>query len=276
MNELVCNFAVVRFLPYRETGEFVNVGVVTHAPETGAFGHRLVTGRRNRRVKAFFPEMQMAVYAAAMESLDGELGRQGRYFDLLRMGPGERLAGDGMTAFRGVLRRRESLLHFAEPGMRLGDPGAVLDAVYAEYVDRHFATQADYHESVMSRRLAEHLRAWGLRDRYRRDRRVGDALFNLALPFVHDEGARVTAAIKPLDLDRPLPTDIYDHGGLWVQRLHRLAERQHLPPRMVIPIRFPAGERLGVAEQVAGELVQAGATVVAADDDDRIHYLARI
>jgi len=27
-NQLVCNFSVVRFLPYPETDEFVNVGVV--------------------------------------------------------------------------------------------------------------------------------------------------------------------------------------------------------------------------------------------------------
>ena len=276
MNELVCNFAVIRFLPYRETGEFVNVGVVVHAPETGAFAHQLVTGRRNRRVKAFFPEVQMAVYAAAIESLDGELRRQGRHFDLLRMGPVERVASDGMTAFRGLLRRRESLLHFAEPGMRLGEPGHVLTAVYAEYVDRHFAKQADYQEAVMSSRLAQHLREWGLRDRYRRDRRVGDTLFNLAMPFVHDDGRQVTAAIKPLDLDRPLPTDIYDHGGLWVQRLGRLAERRHLPPRMVMPVRFPDRDRRAVADDVVRELEGAGATVVSAADDDRIRELADV
>lgn len=32
-----CNYAVVRFLPYRETGEFVNVGVVLYCREAGFF-----------------------------------------------------------------------------------------------------------------------------------------------------------------------------------------------------------------------------------------------
>ncbi len=137
MNELVCNFAVVHFLPYRETGEFVNVGVVLHAPETGFFGHRLKVGRKNRRVRAFFPDFDMAVYAAAVRSLDGELNRRRALFERLTTTAGDRLLTDGMTAFRSLLRQRESLLHFAEPGMRLGRPVDVLDAVYADYVERH-------------------------------------------------------------------------------------------------------------------------------------------
>lgn len=30
MNELTCNYAPIRFQPYRETGEFVNIGVVVY------------------------------------------------------------------------------------------------------------------------------------------------------------------------------------------------------------------------------------------------------
>ena len=277
VNELVCNFAVVRFLPYRETGEFVNVGVVVHAPETGTFDHQLAVGKRNRRVKGFFPEMDMAVYKAAVGSLDAELRRQRSLFDLLRMGPADRIAGDGMTAFRGLLRRRESLLHFAEPGMRLGRPDGVLAALYADYVDRHFAKQADYHETVMRARLARELRLWGLRRRYQTDQRIGDAWFNLTLPFVHFDGPTATVAIEPLDLDRPSATDIYNHGGLWVQRLRRLTDRRRLPPRMVMPVRFPAAvDRQPVARDVARELTEAGATIVPADDADRLRRLAAV
>jgi hypothetical protein len=37
---------------------------------------------------------------------------------------GEGAVSQGLTAFRSMLRRRESLLHFAEPGVKLGIPGA--------------------------------------------------------------------------------------------------------------------------------------------------------
>jgi hypothetical protein len=75
MNELVCNYALVRFLPYRETGEFVNIGVLVYAPEISYFDFRLAE-RRNRRVRAFFPEVDPAFYAASVESLHRELERQ--------------------------------------------------------------------------------------------------------------------------------------------------------------------------------------------------------
>jgi hypothetical protein len=37
MNRFVCNYAIARFRPYRETAEFVNVGVVLLCPPTGFF-----------------------------------------------------------------------------------------------------------------------------------------------------------------------------------------------------------------------------------------------
>ncbi len=46
MKQFVCNYAPVRFLPYRETGEFVNVGVVLHCPQTDFFGFRLIPTKK--------------------------------------------------------------------------------------------------------------------------------------------------------------------------------------------------------------------------------------
>jgi hypothetical protein len=38
MTLVACTYAALRFLPYRETCEFANVGVVVCAPEAGFFG----------------------------------------------------------------------------------------------------------------------------------------------------------------------------------------------------------------------------------------------
>lgn len=32
-----CNYSVIRFLPYPESGELVNIGVVVNSPQTGFF-----------------------------------------------------------------------------------------------------------------------------------------------------------------------------------------------------------------------------------------------
>ncbi len=45
LNKLACRYAILRFLPYTETGEFANVGVVLACPATGYFGFKLETRR---------------------------------------------------------------------------------------------------------------------------------------------------------------------------------------------------------------------------------------
>lgn len=45
MMDVVCNYAVARFLPYRESGEFVNVEVVLACPQRGSVLYRPVPER---------------------------------------------------------------------------------------------------------------------------------------------------------------------------------------------------------------------------------------
>lgn len=276
MKELVCNYAQIRFLPYRETGEFVNVGVMIYAPEVNYFDFRL-TAKRNRRVKAFFPELDPAVYAAAVDSLGRELERQRRQFIAMPdLFSGDRAVGEGLTAFRSMLRRRESLLHFAEPGMKLGIPAEMLQLLYSDYVLRSFAQTQEYQETVLRNRLSRWLKEWGLRKRYKTGRQVGDPMFHLILPFVHFERDKAAVAIKPLDLARGEPTDVYDHGGLWVQRFRRLAERGCLPPRTVVPILLPTGEARVAADQIISELTGLGVQSADFNDLDRVRELAAV
>jgi hypothetical protein len=276
MKELVCNYALVRFLPYRETGEFVNVGVVVYAPEVGYFGFRL-TEKRNRRVKAFFPELDLEIYRASVASLHRELARhQAQFNTMAGLFSGDRSANEGLTAFRSMLRRRESLLHFAEPGMRLGVPEETLAKLYADYVLRNFAQAQAYQETVMSRRVRSWLREWGLEKKYKTEQPVGDEMFHLTLPFVHLEGSVVTVAIKPIDLARPEPTDVYDHGGMWVQRFQRLAARGHLPPRTIVPIQMPTGPARVAADEVTRELGSVGVQSADFNDIARLRELAEV
>lgn len=276
MKELVCNYALVRFLPYRETGEFVNIGVVVYAPEVNYFGFRLVE-KKNRRVRAFFPELDPAIYAAATESLKRELERHREQFEAMAgLFGGDRAVGEGLTAFRSLLRRRESLLHFAEPGMKLGAPDRTTDSLYAEYVQRSFAQTSAYQETVMRNRLRGWLREWGLRRRYKTEQRVGDQMYHLTLPFVHYEGQVPVVAVKPVDLNRSESTDVYDHGGMWVQRLRRLKDRGHLPARTVVPLAFPSGVAREAAQDIAQELHNIGVQSADFSDSVRLHELVTV
>ena len=48
-----CHYAIVRFMPFVETGEFGNVGVVLFSPTARFFGFRLL-GQRISRITNFF------------------------------------------------------------------------------------------------------------------------------------------------------------------------------------------------------------------------------
>src|SRR5437016_3605991 len=71
---IVCNYATVRFLPYPEAGEFVNIGVVVHSPIEGFFDYLLET-KRTRRVGGFFPELEIGNYRDAVKNCEDELKR---------------------------------------------------------------------------------------------------------------------------------------------------------------------------------------------------------
>lgn len=137
MKQLVCNYAPLRFLPYREVGEFVNVGVVLHSPQTDYFGYRLAPLKRTGRVTRFFPELDAKLFKAALQGIARELARlQGQH----RMLPPQEevapeIAKQQMHRFLEVIRRREGLLHFGEAGtLMAASPQEALDELFGRLI----------------------------------------------------------------------------------------------------------------------------------------------
>lgn len=69
MNKVACQYAIVRFAPYVETGEFANVGVLMVAPRQPYFGFKLET-RRHGRITRFFEELEPKFYREALRATD--------------------------------------------------------------------------------------------------------------------------------------------------------------------------------------------------------------
>lgn len=238
----------LRFLPYKETGEFVNVGVIVHYPEINLFDFKLAA-TTNRRVRQFFPELDASVYRAALRTMEIELNsyRNMDEFSVPARIVSQSEISHGLATFRTLLQRREALLHFAAPGTLLGDPRAAMTELFDRYIERQFARDPSYHESVMRRQLNQWLKQWGLRDQYETDAVIGDPMFHLKFPFVRKISSTAVRAVKPLDLVRQEPTKVYEHGDLWVQRMRRLEERQCLPTQMIFPVRLPTEENATTA-----------------------------
>ena len=250
MSDLVCNYATIRFLPYRESGEFVNVGVVAHCPQTGFFDFQTIKGR-SRRVRTFFPELPLDTLRSALSALRAYLTHQ-RNEAVLFADNTPDTAQRGIAAFQNLLRRRESILQFADAGSVLTiDPKAQLEQLYDHYVNRSFTKAHDYQEVVMRKRIKSLLADWNLCHLYKTERRVGNADYHVTLPFVHLEQGRPIKAIKPLDLDRPEPTEVYNRGDEWLQRFRRLRKIDCMPRDLILTVRLPSSDHPAIQTAAA-------------------------
>lgn len=275
-----CNYAPLRFLPYREVGEFVNIGVVVHCPQTDYFGFRTISPKRTRRVTGFFPELDIKVFKAALEGINRELKRiQAEHQPLdATLAVSQEIARVQMARFSGLVRKREGLLYFGDAGTLMAESGReALDTLFARYVERYFAHAPEYREVEMRRRLDQFLTDWNLERCYEKNKDIGDDEFHINMPFVHRAGQAVEKAIRPLDLNKRDTTDIYQHGGTWVKNMERLKSRNLLPPQVIFPVDVPAeGKRLTAAETICDELRAVGVEPVNFNDIQKVRTAVNI
>jgi len=280
MKQVVCNYAPIRFLPYREVGEFINIGVVVHCPQTDFFGFKIVSPRRTRRITGFFPELDIKMFKSALEGVRRELKRieaEHQPLETNKAVPLE-IAREQMARFTGLVRKREGLLHFGEPGTLMTQSGReALDVLFARYVERYFAQPPEYHEIEMRRKLDDFLNQWNFGRWYERNKKIGDEEFHIIMPFVHRAQQRVEKVIRPLDLNKRDTTEIYQHGGTWVNNMERLKSRGLLPPHTVFTVEVPEeGKRLKAANTICDELRTVGVEPVNFNDVQKIRTAVKI
>lgn len=273
MNNLACQYAVIRFLPYVETGEFANVGVLLACPQTGFLNARLLPAHKTARISGFFDQLDTAVYRNVLRCARQELVRAAA----LVTGQGATASAQARQIFGELVRPREALLRFSNPHAILAiDPAETLQHLFATLVERDFITR-DYRDRLLVRSVGETLRKGGLRH-YFRDGRVGTEDLYLNVPFVHERDGRPVLAIKPLDLAKAEANQVYDAGGRTVDRIRRLDKRGLLTGAMLLALGMPevtAAAPWRAAKEIMDDLNSNGATqAVAATDGEAITRFA--
>jgi hypothetical protein len=273
-NKLACNFTILRFLPYTEPGEFVNLGVALACPDLHWFGYRLET-RRVDRITDFFPELKQnkTAFIEGRKLFKAELDRvaallhDGRDKGQLRFKDDARSFNQ---IFLNLVRPREESFCFSAPRTCLAEnPDAQLDSLFDFYVDRGFAQRPEYQEKVMAR----HLRAVFSAHRIAGldEHTFVSDFCHAHFPFVRKDGDRFVRAIHPLDLDKPETPKIVEHADGWRNKLQRLKEAPDHPEAVLLVYRQPqAGKRLDVCRQMCMELEQTGAILMPQEDQTGI------
>ncbi|PLZ01137.1 DUF3037 domain-containing protein [Burkholderia sp. WAC0059] len=266
-----CRYALIRFMPYTETGEFANVGIVLMSPTAHFFGFKLLD--RVGRITAFFEELDASVYKRSRDTFRAELARvcdmTQRAFIGAVNGPSTDYAN---FVFDELVRPRQAIIYADVPrAMVEDDPARALDKLYNHYVGRSFVTSV-YQERIVEQRVRNILKAADLQRTYQT--KVLGTEYQARIPFVrlNDEGI-ATRLIKPLDLDRKDPTRLYDHGWEWLGKVKRLRYDQQLRGDAMFVVRPPEKNFDTVASIYADlkhELEHANIEVAEESDQDKI------
>lgn len=171
-------------MPFIETAEFANVGILIMSPKEGYFVLKLQI-KRSKRITQFFDNLGANVFRTAINDLKEELARvhdvlKAHGFDRRRM-----VNDDGFDRglFAEVIRPRETIIRFSEPCVVLAEnPKETLDQLYAFYVERNFVTK-EYRETVLGKGIRNLLLNAQIGGRFQRER-VGDEEFTVPFPFV--------------------------------------------------------------------------------------------
>ena len=276
MTKFACQYALLRFRPFTETGEFANVGIVLLAPEARFFGFRLLN--RYGRITQFFKELDKKVYLNGRGLFKQELERFAAQLRKLALDgrktvPDVRLAVD---LFAELLRHREAVLQFDERRVVLADdPKLKLNALYDHYVERNFVTK-EYQERLLEGSIRKLLVRAQVGENYRLEK-LGDEDFAVNFPFVRMVDGHADRVIKPLYLAQNDTTKIITHGGQWVDKIRRLRKRQALPENVMFPVTAPAMDTRAYRafEEIREDLAAARVEIVPAASDQQILEFAQ-
>lgn len=150
MKKLICNYSVIHFLPYPETGEFVNVGILACCPQVGWMDY-VPEQRKTKRISDFFPELDLQVYRAGRQHVATELDR------LINVHRSADQAQWAMPThqqylagiFMEIIRPREELFRFGSAATLVTvNPQADMHALFNHYVERHFAQHIENQDNV--------------------------------------------------------------------------------------------------------------------------------
>lgn len=263
----IAHYTLVRLLPQVDAGEFANIGVLLACPKQGFFGFRLI--QRYGRVTRFFEEFAGELFIRVRREIEAEL----RY---IRTQIGASGAHDQALIARvlqDLTQPRESMVRYSPLRLVMTDDAeAELNRLVARYVQRDADGLRQRREEALTRHVNRVLRTKQLAGAFEPEE-VGPDEFPVPLPLVHERHGQVVAAIKPLDLTQDEPVKIYEHGGLWVQRLRRLQHLNALPAGMLVPVEGPKADdarRFHAYAEIVRELRELDVEVTDAANNARI------
>lgn len=275
MSRVACRYAIIRFMPYVETGEFANVGIVLACPATGFFGFKL-QDRRYRRVTQFFEHIEARDYTQALKLFREELNR---IQDLAATaGHHTDKAGFVRGLFERLVHPREAVLQFGEArAVMTENPATVMNDLFLRHVEHDFGDRANRELSLV-RNVQQVIQQLHLALPFKpAPIGNGDLQANFPLVQMQEGEEKPLKVIKPFFLAQEAANEIRDHAGNWIYKLTKMRAQGLLPTEVMFPVQGPADMdslRYMAYRDVVHDLEQLDITVVKADHLQEIQAFA--
>lgn len=238
MKPLACRYSIIQLVPYTETGEFANIGVVLTCPQTGYF-HFLLQNKKWKRVTQFFDALDRGFYVRAVKTIEEELLR---LKTVAYQTHGTDKAETLRAMFTALVQPREAIVRFSPGRVLLTDnPAQTLQEKFDHYVDHSFATP-EYVEHTMNARLRDLLRGLDLPAQFK-PARVGNADVNARFDFVQTIDDQHLKIIKTLNLSHADANDIAAHGDVWRGKFERLLRLKQLPEDILVNVTLAPADK---------------------------------
>lgn len=228
MKKFACRYALIQLLPYSETGEFANIGILLICPQTGQWIYKLET-QKYKRYTDFFKGLEHHVYREAVTTIEAELKRLQKI--------NETMTGDQLVnVFNFTVHPREAIIRFSEPRGRLtNNPEQELIDLFNHYVEFGFL-RSESSEQKLVKRIQELVKTFELRAPFKEDH-IGDPNYgSVQLPLVQIVDGKPVKAIKPLYLGQAKINDLYSHGEQWIGKLNRLKNKVKWDGKVLVTI----------------------------------------
>ncbi|WP_048305607.1 DUF3037 domain-containing protein [Halomonas sp. PR-M31] len=266
----ICNYAILRFQPYADTGEFANIGVVMLCND-GQFLYRLET-RHYKRVTQFFG-IQRSLLGDVRKAFEQELKRIAA---LMKENTEKRDVQ--LSVFKHLIRPSETILRFSHPGTIAADaPSEAIDKLFMAYVHHEFGKQYN-EEAEMTKQVSKWLKH--IKDRSYAEHILGNELHQVKFPLVWQEDGVARQAVKPISFDLEDASKIIEKGDKWEARMRRLKESGNAPADTVFVAHEPDSKddfsRQRAYREVQRELVERGLIRIIPDTLGRDNILRAI
>ena len=127
MNKIKCNYSIIRFLPYTETGEFANIGIVLYIPASQRLVYKLLNPEQHERITNFFKLINKSVFSDTLQIILAELERIKNFLSQNNT--------NEVNLYNELIRPREDIIRYSENRVLLStEPYIKVDDLFKDYV----------------------------------------------------------------------------------------------------------------------------------------------